>query len=468
MKQVIYDGEISIPDTATRTVELKIEHDSSKPIWAELYQVDPGSEHKCRSIGDVIKFNVPKRSVSSGMYRALSYKVKFFQHIQQVKSAEPEKEKFELQGLNPVVEEVEKKEGPIMTAVKNNKYSQKAILKAKERKEAFLKKQQEQIEARALKPLGLDGRRILTCDDVGYTKTTGIIQYLLILEKELNKNANSETEYKLINEFYDCFAFSGMSSIAKLYLALGKKSVGNGSIEYLLKWWMNEFRFAFSPTSFQNVKSKFKMMARGKQEEGLLESNARRCFEKLFMNPNTGKQYKMDDLNVEVYLPILFDDFRSRAYTKIETPNAKLVDVAVACGLDPCKFNVKKFEEDGQSIGSFIRSYDLPIAQNNNGIHITSIGVPLRFKDLKTKFENLSNEAKSIVKIEGKNFHEYKITMRHMQTHQSEVDYKRFETAPMDDFGDSSVNSKNLNYAIACAEKGTIITNGTIEQKLLN
>lgn len=463
----IYKGEVNLNDIADRKVVIKAKFDENKKIFAELYKVDPKNEHSCRSYNGNIIFEVPRR-LKKGRTQATKFMVDFYQYVE-VSELQPKNniktENFELGSLNPEKEILEKetleKTKGTLLGVAIKKLSQKAIEKASERKVLLYKKRKEFNESKALKPIGLDNRKVLTCDDVGYTKAAGIIKYLIIMENKLNEK-NHEADKRLINEFYDCFAFSGASCIIALYLSLGNKSVGRGSIEYLLDWWINKFRYAFSPTPSQNVKSKFSRIFKTKEPEGLSEKNVRKILEGLFINQNTGKQYTLSDINKEVYQPLIFDDLRSRAFTRGETPNITLVDVAMSCAIDPQIFNTKQTEEVGLSIGPFTRSFDLSLAQYNNKISIMSLGVPLRYQPPKNNKPNSAQIA--IIKQEANYMTDYHQTMKYMaDNHQ--VKYIRVETLPMDGFSNYSVNNDNLRYAVACGKKATVVSN---VQKLLS
>jgi len=466
----IYNGKITLHDKANRTARLMVAHDHNLPVFATLSEVDPSKEYQCRTINGEVIFTVPRRSIK-GRLGATEYQVEFYQFSQHelAKPATIPVEKFELSNINPEKKEGEKevvkKEKTMLSAVKNNRLSRRAIEKSTNRKNNLIEQRKEFIEAKALKPVGLQGRRVLTCDDVGYTKAAGIIKYLMILENQFNEGVLSEADRKLINEFFDCFSFSGTSSIIALYLALGKKSVGYGSIEYLLKWWTHHFRFAFSLTPAQNAKIKLAKIFKGKEPEGLSEKNARRYLQELFINPNSGEQYTLKDINIEVYQPLMFDDLRARAYTKGETPDTKLVDIAVNCALDPRRFSVKQTEDVGTSLGAFRRSYDLPLAQNNPGIKITSLGVPLRYQPPKKSSETANIAQQGMISKEANYVTDYHDTIQFMDLNPDRVHYYRVEIGAMDAISDYSVNRDNLRYAIASADKATKRSNN---QKLLS
>lgn len=461
----VYNGVITLKSLADRSVRIKIDHDETKKIFAELIEVDPGVEHNCRSNGGEVCLSVPRR-FKNGRTQATSFMAEFYQYVEaEEKVSIPfvtEPQKTGLSGLNPEKDEPKKAKGTLFE-IQNNRFSQKAIEKAQKRKNDLLKKRQDFDEARALKPIGLDDRRVITGDDVGYSKAPAIISWLILHEKELNKDIKSESEKKLINEFYDCFVFSGISCIIGLYLTLGKKSIGGGSIEYLLKWWINNFRYAFSLTPAQNAKARIVGMFKGKEAGGLSEKNARKLLEGLFINPRNQEQFTLADINQEVYQPLIFDDMRSRAYTRGGTPDIKLVDVAMNCGIDPKLFHTKQTEEIGKSIGSFRRSFDLPLAQHNNNISITSIGVPLRFQP--PKKNNANTNQMTEISREANYMTDYHDTIQHMWNNQHNVKFIRIESQPMDGFSNYSVSADNLRYAVECGKRAEIVSQS---QKLLN
>ena len=454
----IYKGDVVLNDIADRKVVVKAKFDEDKKVFAELYEVDPKQEHICRTYNGEVIFQVPRR-LKNGRNQATKFMVDFYQYIETSEDVSKTKtENFELGELNPEKETPEKAKGTLFGAA-SNRFSQKAVEKAETRRVGLQKKRQDFTEAKALKPIGLDDRKVLTCDDVGYTKSVAYIKYLMIMENKFNENI-PEADKRLINEFFDCFAFSGPSTIIGLYLSLGKKSIGRGSIEYLLDWWINKFRYAFSSTPGQNALSKVSRLWRGREPEGLSEKNVRKILEGLFINPNTNIQYTLSDINQEVYQPLIFDDLRSRAFTRGGTPNIKLVDVAMNCAIDPKIFSTKQTEDIGLSVGPFRRSFDLPLAQNNNNISITSLGVPLRYQQPKKNKANTAQMA-SISK-EASYMTDYHDAMTYMKDNQHKVKFTRIEMLKMDGFGEYSVNHDNLRYAVACGERASVVS-----QKLL-
>jgi len=100
------------------------------------------------------------------------------------------------------------------------------------------------------------------------------------------------------------------------------------------------------------------------------------------------------------------------------------------------------------------------LAQNNENIKITSIGVPLRYAPPEKSTEKSTTAQNGLIKKEISYLNDYLDAEKYMQDHQNKVSYIRIETERMDLFSDYSVDRNNLKFAIACGDKATTRTNG--------
>jgi len=105
---------------------------------------------------------------------------------------------------------------------------------------------------------------------------------------------------------------------------------------------------------------------------GLSINQAEKIIGEFFSDEHTGKPLRVSDLQCDIYQPVIFDDEKTRVYSRRETPNAKLVDIVLNTGLDPLYFQSRKIEvgnkpgdETKLSLGPVRRSFDLPLAQKN-------------------------------------------------------------------------------------------------------
>ena len=164
---------------------------------------------------------------------------------------------------------------------------------------------------------------------------------------------------------------------------------------------------------------------------GLSIKQAAKIIGELFIDEFTGKPLRAKDLQCEIYQPIFFDDEQTRVYSMHETPNAKLVDIAINTGLDPLYFQSKKMELGSISLGPTRRSFDLPLAQHNDRITIVSIGAALIYQESEDDMEG-ANPAQLAFLHKKKSYRlDYLDTIKYMEDHTSSVNYLRIETGQL-------------------------------------
>jgi len=345
----------------------------------------------------------------------------------------------------------------------------KAIEEADQRKERLTKIRQEVNHASALKPYGLDGKKILTGDDCDYSRGMGLIEILRRVEEKHNEESGltSSNQKKVLCEFYDVVSFSGIGVVIGLYIALGTKTRGKGSLDYLAHWYKTELSKAYSPTSIGEIKKKGKQLVEGFKPKKLKKSpnpglsikQAEKIIGELFTDEFTGKPLRVSDLQCEIYQPIFFDDEQTRVYTNESTPTAKIVDVAVNTGLDPLYFQSKKVEI-GIPLGPSRRSFDLPLAQHNKNITLVSVGSELTYQESEENMEGV-NPAQLAFLNKRKTYRlDYLDTHKYMEDHASSVNYLRIEAGHMIGVMANSISMKDLEDCRKSADRSKWCSNG--------
>ncbi len=328
-----------------------------------------------------------------------------------------------------------------------------AIEKTQVRKDRLAKTTNEVDQSSALKPVGQDGKRILTGDDCDYSRGMALIEILKRLEDKNNdKDGLVNNQRKLLCEFYDVISFSGIGVIIGLYVALGSKSRGGGSLGFLSNWYKTELSKIYSPTSLGEVKKKGSQIANGLKPKafrkspnpGLSVKQAEKIISWLFTDKDTGEPLRAKDLQCEVYQPIFFNDEQTRVYSMGATPIAKLSDIAVNTGLDPLYFQSKKVEI-GIPAGPARRSFDLPFAQHNNNVKITSIGCQMLYQEAERDMEGMNPAQAAFINRSKSRRVEHLDTEKYMKDHPSNVSYLRIEAGRCNGVMANSILASDLD-----------------------
>lgn len=400
-------------------------------------------------------------------------KLRVFQEVSEAKKkvVVPVEEKVEIKSKNPIVPIKEEKKsiiGAIVSAVTTNHKAQ-AIEKAQKRKERLANTKKEVEEALALKPSGLDGKRILTGDNCDYSRGAALIKILMGLQMWHNnqENLNGPGEGKLLCERYDALSFSGIEQIISFYIALGSKVKGDGDLEYLLKWYKEECSKIYSTLSMEEVKKKGMQILNGitpkhfkkKSNPGLSIKNVEKIVGSLFENKTTGKPFRLKDMYCEVYQPLFFEDEQTKVYSRAETPDAKIIDVILNTGLDPLYFQSRNIEGLGISLGPSRRSYDLPLAQHNDNITIVSLGASPTYNPPKEGREGINPAQVAFLNKRMSYRHDYTDVEAYMKSHPSKVNYLRIEARQTYAVMANSISKKDLKACEDSASECTFWSN---------
>jgi hypothetical protein len=374
--------------------------------------------------------------------------------------------------------EIPKAKNPVPLKKKKTKflsniidYHEIALKRSIERDEIIASKRHHVKESVALKPVGLDGLRILTADDCDYSRGVTIIQNLITALKKHNK-ADGITviaQRKLLCEYYDVLSFSGASTIIGLYIALGEKAYEKGNLEAFLKWYQTELSKVYSPTSKGELFEKGKRFLQGMKpfkkmrknpNTGFSLKNVEKIIGAFFTNENTGEPFRMEDLHCEVYQPLFLDDERTFVYSKAETPKLKLVDLVINTALDPNYFQTRKIEDMGISLGPLRRSFDLPLAQNNNNIELVSFGADLTYQESEGEFEGITPAQNSFLQKRKAYRIDHEDTQTYMNNNSHKVKYMRIESPQIPEVSENSVLEGDLIRCRMSAKDTVVITNG--------
>lgn len=347
-------------------------------------------------------------------------------------------------------------------------YLSQAIANTKSRADR-LAKQRYVAESKALKPEGLSGLKILTADDVDYTRGVCHIHNLNRMHDEYNSDVKQINHKKHLCEYFDVMSFSGLSSIIGFYLALGNKAKGNGNLEYLMNWYQTELPKALSMTGKDVLIEKGKQTLgylklpryRKKPNPGFSLKNIKRVVGSLFLNPYSRDPFMMSDILCEVYQPLILDDERAFVYSRASTPNARIVDVIINTSLDPNYFQTERIENMGVSLGPVRRSFDLPIAQHNTDIKIVSIGAELTYQESEKDIE-VVNPAQNAFLSKRKHYRiDYEDTKEFMRKNSLTVKYVRVEAPQIPEVSEYSVSVDDLILCRHIADQSKTWTNSS-------
>ena len=377
-----------------------------------------------------------------------------FQIVEPVITPKPVEEK---PSVNPEPPPVEEKKNFIQKVMSGNimpkDFKSMAIEETKKRKDRLAKVTQEVDRSSALKPTGQDGKSILTGDDCDYSRGMALIEILKRLEDKNNQKDGtvSPSQRQLLCEFYDTISFSGIGVVIGLYVALGSKSRGGGDLDFLSNWYKTELSKIYSPTSAGEVKKKLSQVANGlkpkqirkRPNPGLSIKYAEKIISWLFTDKHTGEPLRAKDLQCEIYQPIFFNDEQTRVYSMGATPVAKLSDIAINTGLDPLYFQSKKVEI-GVPAGPARRSFDLPFAQHNNGLKITSIGCKMLYQEAPEDMEGMNPAQAAFINRSKSRRVEHLDTRKYMEDHPSSVSYYRIEAGRCNGVMANSISMKDL------------------------
>jgi hypothetical protein len=478
MEKILKEEYYPIPSIVNRIVDLGIDdYDRNYKIHARIIDPTGFENHPLNIIrtGKGISTAVHKRIGGKKLIHQ-RVKIKTYQIVPDEKPVEEEK-------IEPVKEQVKLNQGPIgnpgektgiikriaSAGIRPKNVKAEAIKEAEERKERLTKTRSEVDHASALKPIGLDGQRILTGDNVDYTKGVGMIWNAIKLQKHLNKqegNTSPNTQ-KLLYEYYNILSFSGIEQVIGFYIALGPKTKGKGDLEYLSKWYIHNLSRIFCPTSMGEIQKKGAQLVNGFKfkkfkrppNPGFSIKYAEKIIGDLFKKEHSNEDMRMSDLQCEVYQPIFFTDEQTRVYSRAETPDAKIVDVIVNTALDPRYFQSRKIENGLISAGPIRRSFDLPIAQHNNNIKMTSLGSQLEYKETPKRFEGMNDaQVNRVDKAKSKRL-DWLDTRKYMLDHPHKVKYIRIETAHLYGVAPNSIAMEDLVTCMKSADRSDVWTN---------
>ena len=388
------------------------------------------------------------------------------------KSVDIPKTEVKPQIKNPTPPVEEKPKTGIMDKLKGlpiiRDLQDEALKRSEDRDKIIATKRGQVQESVALKPVGLDGLRIMTADDCDYSRGVVIIQNLITALKFHNAGIKEINRKKLLCEYHDVFSFSGASTVIGLHVALGDKAMAKGNLEAFLKWYHIELSKVYSPTSAGELLKKGKKILQGMKPKKMRKSpnpgfslkNVEKIVGALFTNQNTAEPFRMKDLHCEVYQPMMLDDERSFVYSKEETPEAKLVDVVINTALDPNYFQTRKIEGMGISKGPIRRSFDLPIAQHNENIEIISVGCELTYRESEEELEGVTPAQNSFINKPQNYRVGYEDTKKYMLDHSSKVRYMRIESPQLPEVSENSIAEDDFIRCRVSAKKSKVWTNG--------
>jgi hypothetical protein len=476
MEKVITVSTYDIPSVVNRWVDLGLkptDYDRSKKILVQIKHPS-GFEDNVLSASNLRNgpaVAIHKRINGKVLHPITRVTLRVYQIVDQVKQDPvPDDPK----PLNPDPKPTEQKPSLIKTVlsgkVRPKDWKTMSVEQAMKRKKRLATIAAEVKESSPLKPVGLNGKAIMCGDDVDYSRGVALIKNIMRAQEEHNliDMNTSPTQKKLIQEYYDAFSFCGISVVIGMYLALGEKARGKGDLSYFMSWYQNELSTIFSPTSLGELKKKAGALVNGMKfanfrkapNPGFSIKQAEKIIGDFFTDEYTGQPLRMKDLKSEVYQPVFFDDEQTRAYTKAETPNARIVDVILDTGLNPLYFQSRKINVNGEeklSLGPVRRSFELPIAQYNSGITLVSFGADAGYQESEEKFEGM-NPAQVAFLNKRKSYRtDYLDARKYMEDNAEKVNYVRIESGSLYGVMANSISKKDLQACVESAEKRTIV-----------
>lgn len=470
MEKTLVEKEFHIP--FNRKVLLGIRgYDESIPVKVKIFHPPNFEDEVLEAFNSSagVSVYIPKKLGKKVLHPINQVILKVFQEVQNEKVVEPV---VKIEPKNPPIQPKEQKQsflGKIASVITKD-YKAHAIEEAQNRKDRLATTKKEVDEASALKPSGLDGKRILTGDNCDYSRGVALIKILMGLQMWHNKEENltGPGEGKLLCKRYDALSFSGIGIIISFYIALGPKVKGEGDLEYLLKWYKEECSKIYSTLSMEEAKKKGMQILNGikpkklrkKPNPGLSINHVEKIVGSLFENKTTGEPFRLKDMFCEVYQPLFLEDEQTKVYSIAETPDAKIIDVILNTGLDPLYFQSRNIEGFGISLGPSRRSYDLPLAQHNNNIDLTSIGASPTYNPPKEGREGVNPAQVAFLNKRMSYRHDYTDTQTFMENNTSKVNYLRIEAGQTFGVMANSISMKDLKACEESANRCTFWANG--------
>ncbi|MCK5615843.1 hypothetical protein KAR91_78995 [Candidatus Pacearchaeota archaeon] len=477
MEKILKQSTYHIPHS--RLVKLDItEYDKSKHVYVRINNPKNFENDKLTAIprNDDLVVRVPKR-IGDKMIRQTEIVLTSYQIVDKIEVKQEPKPVVKEEpktNINPSQDPPEEKRTLLKTIlsgkIKPQDFKSMAIEETQKRKDRLAKVTSEVDLSSALKPVGQNGKKILTGDDCDYSRGMALIEILKRLEDKnnLKDGLATQSQRKLLCEFYDVISFSGIGVVIGLYVALGSKSRGEGNLDFLSNWYKNELSKIYSPTSFGEIAKKGSQIANGlkpkqfrkRPNPGLSIKQAEKIISWLFTDKHTGEPLRARDLQCEIYQPIFFNDEQTRVYSIGATPVAKLVDIAINTGLDPLYFQSKKVEI-GIPAGPARRSFDLPFAQHNNGLKITSIGCKMIYQEEEEGMEGMNPAQVAFINRTKSRRIEHLDTKKYMEDHPGTVSYFRIEAGRCNGVMANSIAIKDLDDCRKSTERSTAWSNST-------
>ena len=475
MEKTIKQSTYHVP--FSRLVNLEVtDYDTSKHVHVRIINPRNFENDKLTAIpkGRDLIVRIPER-IGNKMLRQTSVVLSSYQIVDNIEIKEEPKPvvKTEPQtNPNPPQDPPEEKRTILKTIlsgkIKPKDFISMGIEETQKRKDRLAKVTSEVDLSSALKPVGQNGKKILTGDDCDYTRGMALIEILKRLEEKNNMKdgLTTQSQRKLLCEFYDVISFSGIGVVIGLYVALGSKSRGEGSIDFLSNWYKNELSKIYSPTSLGEIAKKGSQIVNGlkpkqfrkRPNPGLSINQAEKIISWLFTDKHTGEPLRAKDLQCEIYQPIFFNDEQTRVYSMGATPVAKLSDIAINTGLDPLYFQSKKVEI-GVPAGPARRSWDLPFAQHNNGIKITSIGCKMLYQEAPEDMEGINPSQAAFINRSKSRRVEHLDTRKYMEDHSGSVNYYRIEAGRCNGVMANSISMQDLETCKESVKRGDAWSN---------
>jgi hypothetical protein len=242
----------------------------------------------------------------------------------------------------------------------------KSLLKELQKKQAerMAAKRERIKKAEGLKPKGLANLKVLTFDQTNcWARALGMLQKAKQLEYEIGKPLCS---------YYDRITGLGDGAIIAAAIA------ANLSMQDLGEWWTTEWRKVHTPGTVQGMVRTLGSFVRS-NESGFNAKAARKALKKLFANGNV--PMRMRDVATELHITVIQADLNTSTHQSNKHPDIELWAVCEDTAITKFSYNQKQTIKGEAIFLDFAEKNDvlgMAVAQNNEGLKLTSIGAPVR------------------------------------------------------------------------------------------
>ena len=292
------------------------------------------------------------------------------------------------------------------------------------------KKQNDRINAKrelirkreGLNPKELQNKRVLTFDQTCcWARSLGMIAKAKQLEYQIKVP---------LYEYYDRITGQGNGAIIAAAVA------GRITMNDFVNWWVGEWMKAHQRTLGAGGKRLLKRFINS-NEDGFDHKKAVKALKKLYLDGQV--PLRMKDVGTELNITVMQADLNVTTHDSNKHGDMALWEVVEDSAITRMDYNSKKTIKGEAIFLGEVEKNDvlrMAIADNNDGLHMTSIGVPVRVTpERDKKLEKSGHGAMKVKRREASHFiHENNIekTMQKLKQLGLNIEYLRLECDPID------------------------------------